>query len=226
MPFNGLLTMDVAGQAGQTALFGLALWLTCALAGVGVGAAVAAAQIFLGRWHPAWAAKLVYWFSCPFFAGLATGVLLALKNVPPLAEARTFWLLLCLVIVGFTAVVAAGVVAYLSRNYHPNAVTKAKRVSRRSTDGNSSRASEWEDRLRSLFRPAPTPEANQEAAAMSSAKRVPSTIPGQKGKLPPARFPTDSALAQPSHYAGHPRQVRLGGGKLEKPSKKSEAASD
>ncbi len=69
--------MEIAGQAGHTALFGIGLWLQCALAGAAIGAAVGAIQIYPGRWHPAWATKLVYWFSVPFFAGLATGVLLA-----------------------------------------------------------------------------------------------------------------------------------------------------
>jgi hypothetical protein len=117
--------------------------------------------------------------------------------------------------------VAAGAVAYLSRNYDPNAVSKAKRVSRRSRGENISRATEWEDRLRSFFRPALTEETNQNEAPAMSAKREQTTIAGRKAKLPPARFPTDSALARPPHYAGHPRQARAGGGRLEKPPKES-----
>ena len=220
MTFNAAQSMDVTGQAGSTALFGLALWLKCALAGVGIGAVVAAAQVFSGRWHPAWATRLIYWFSCPLFAGLATGVVLALKNVPPLAPARGFWLILCLVIGAFTATGAAAAVAYFSRNYDPNAANKSKRVSRRARGQRQNAAENWEDRLRSIFRPEMTtdevqPKAHGDAKA-GSGKGV---TPGLRGKLPPERFPAKSELAKPPHYAGHPRQVRLGQGKLEKPIK-------
>lgn len=212
--------MDVAGQAGSTAIFGLGLWLKCALAGAGVGAAVAAAQVFSGRWHPAWATRLIYWFSCPFFAGLASGVVLALKSVPPLAPARGFWLILCLVIGAFTATVASAAVAYLSRNYDPNAASKSKRVSRRARVQRQDAADNWEDRLRSIFRPEPTADDVQaKPSGDDKAKSGQAVIPGMRGKLPPERFPAKSELAKPPHYAGHPRQVRLGQGKLEKPIK-------
>ena len=103
--------MDGSEQAVQAGFFGLSLWLKCGLAGTAVGAAVAMAQVFPGRWHPAWAQRLLYWFSCPLFAGLATGVVIALRGVPPLASARTFWLILCLVIGGVTSTAAAAAVA-------------------------------------------------------------------------------------------------------------------
>jgi hypothetical protein len=213
--------MDVAGHAGHTVLFGLGLWLACAALGTGIGAAVAAAQIFPGRWHPAWAANLFYWFSCPFFAGLASGVILALTSVPPLAGGRAFWLLLCLIIGSFTAVVAAGAVAYLSRNYDPNAAGKSKRISERSRTGKPRRAGDWEDRLRKLFRPGPTAESEQNPAkGAKAANGGMSSVAGQKAEIPPARFPSDSPLSKkPPHYAGHPRRVRVGQSKLEQPSK-------
>jgi hypothetical protein len=220
MTFNAGFPMDVAGQAGSTALFGLGLWLKCALAGAGVGAVVAAAQVFSGRWHPAWATRLIYWFSCPFFAGLATGVVLALRSVPPLAPARGLWLILCLVIGAFTATVAAAAVAYFSRNYDPNAASKSKRVSRRARGQRHDAPDTWEDRLRSIFRPEPTAdEAQPKAPGDEKLKSGQAMIPGMRGKLPPERFPGKSELAKPPHYAGHPRQVRLGQGKLEKPIK-------
>lgn len=220
MTFNAARSMDVAGQAGSTALFGIGLWLKCALAGAGVGAVVAAAQVFSGRWHPAWAAKLIYWFSCPFVAGLATGVVLALKSVPPLAPARGFWLILCLVIGAFTATVASAAVAYFSRNYDPNAVSKSKRVSRRARVHRQDTADTWEDRLRSIFRPAPTAnDAQPKTPGDAKAKGGQTVVPGIRGSLPPERFPAKSDLAKPPHYAGHPRPVRLGQGKLEKPIK-------
>jgi hypothetical protein len=217
MPFNSMPLMD---SAGNTALFGLGLWLTCALAGTAVGAAVAAAQIFSGRWHPAWAAKLVYWFSCPFFAGITTGVLLALKSVPPLAPARTFWLLLCLVIGAITATLAAGAVAYLSKNYDPNAACKAKRISRRARIQGLVTTNHWEDRLRAVFRPEPTAETDS-SAAVAKGQNVNSqpTVPGQRAKLPPERFAVKSELAKPPHYAGHPRQVVSGRSKLQNPER-------
>jgi hypothetical protein len=215
MPFNPAPLMDAPAN---TALFGMGLWLTCALAGVAVGATVAAAQIFPGRWHPAWAAKLLYWFSCPFFAGLTVGVLLALKNVPPLAPARTFWLVLCLVIGAVTAILAAGTVAYFSRNYDPNAVSKSKRVSRRARAQGQIVTDNWEDRMRAVFRPEPATETNTPAAASKTQNNsFPSTMPGQRAKLPPARLHAKSELTKPPHYAGHPRQVRLGQEKLKKP---------
>ena len=220
MTFNAGFPMDVAAQAGNTAIFGLGLWLKCALAGAGIGAVVAAAQVFSGRWHPAWATRLMYWFSCPLFAGLATGVVLALKSVPPLAPARGFWLILCLVIGAFTATVAAAVVAYFSRNYDPNAANKSKRVSRRAKGQRQDAHENWEDRLRSIFRPeTTTDEVQAKASGSEKAGSGKAVIPGMRGKLPPERFPAKSALAKPPHYAGHPRQVRLGQGKLEKPIK-------
>jgi len=220
MTFNAKYPMDVAGQAGSTAIFGLSLWLKCALAGAGIGAVVAAAQVFSGRWHPAWAARLIYWFSCPFFAGLATGVVLALKSVPPLAPARGFWLILCLVIGAFTATVAAAAVAYFSRNYDPNAASKSKRVSRRAKGQRQDAPDNWEDRLRSIFRPEPpADELPTKAHGDEKAGSGKAVIPGLRGKLPPERFPAQSELAKPPHYAGHPRQVRLSHGKLEKPIK-------
>jgi len=220
MNFNAAFPMDVAGLAGSTSLFGLGLWLKCALAGVVIGTLVAAAQVFSGRWHPAWATRLIYWFSCPFFAGLATGVVLALKSVPPLAPARGFWLILCLVIGAFTATIAAATIAYFSRNYDPNATNKAKRVSRRATGRRHGAPENWEDRLRSIFSPVTTTdEAQPKAHGGKRAGSGKGVTPGLRGKLPPERFPSKSELAKPPHYAGHPRQVRLGHGKLEKPIK-------
>jgi hypothetical protein len=221
MTFNESFLMDVAGQAGSTAIFGLGLWLKCALAGAGIGALVAAAQVFSGRWHPAWATRLIYWFSCPFFAGLAAGVVLALKSVPALAPARGFWLILCLVIGAFTATVAAAVVAYFSRNYdRPNAANKSMRVSRRAKGQRHDAPENWEDRLRSIFRPEMTADEVQPNASVDRKARSGKAVtPGLRGKLPPERFPAKSELAKPPHYAGHPRQVRLGHGKLEKPIK-------
>lgn len=210
----------------QTGVFGLALWLKCALAGVALGAAIAATQIFPGRWHPAWAQRLVYWFSCPLFAGVAAGVLMALRGVPPSSEARLFWLILCMVITGFTAVLAAGAVAYLSRNYDPKAASKAKRVSRRSLSRATSRAEAWEDKLRALFRAAPAtapqtpPTPNTRGDSPATADR-----PGQKAQLPPERHPPNEVTVRLPHYAGKPkrefRSDRDEGnqGKLEKPIK-------
>ncbi|MFZ9932298.1 MAG: hypothetical protein ACO3YO_08160 [Chthoniobacterales bacterium] len=212
--------MEIAGQAGHTALFGIGLWLQCALAGAAIGAAVGAIQIYPGRWHPAWATKLVYWFSVPFFAGLATGVLLALKSVPPLAPARTLWLVLCLIIAAATATLAAAVLAYLSRNYDPDAGSKAKRVTRRARGHRRATAhpDDWEDRLRTFFRPAPTnQESPVSAGSGAQTKKSRSVVPGQRATLPPERFPAKSELAKPPHYAGHPRHVRTDQGKLEKP---------
>lgn len=220
MTFNASFPMDVAGQAGSTAIFGLGLGLKCALAGAGIGAVVASAQVFSGRWHPAWAARLIYWFSCPFFAGLATGVVLALKSVPPLAPARGFWLILCLVIGAVTATVAAAAVAYFSRNYDPNATNKSKRVSRRAKGQRHDAPENWEDRLRSIFRPEmATDQVQPKAHGDEKTGRGKAVIPGVRGKLPPERFAAKSELAKPPHYAGHPRQVRLSHGKLEKPIK-------
>lgn len=201
-------------------LFGLGLWLACAALGTAIGAAVAAAQIFPGRWHPAWAANLLYWFSCPFFAGLAGGVILALRSIPPSAQGRAFWLLLCLVIGGVTAIVAAASVAYVSRNYDPNAVSKSKRISQRSRTGQPPRARDWEDRLRKVFRPRPSADnEDKQPKGTTAGNASRSSTPGQRAKLPPARFSSDSPLAKPPHYAGHPRKIRLGQGKLEQPSK-------
>lgn len=211
MGFNGATTMEVAGQTGQAALFGLALWLKCALAGAGVGAAIAAIQIFPGRWHPAWAVKLAAWFSCPLFAGVACGVLLALLNVPARSGAKPLWLTLCLVIGGFTAVLGAGAVAYVSRSYDPKAASKAKRVSRRSSLQQASRFADWEDRLRRIFRVAPVDPATADRNGKegSHRRRRPSVTPGQKAKLPPERFPAGPAITKPPHYAGNPREKEI-----------------
>lgn len=213
--------MELAGQAGQTALFGLALWLKCALTGAVIGAVVAAVQIFPGKWHPAWAAKLLAWFSCPLFAGVACGVLLALLNVPARSGAKPLWLALCLVIGGFTAVVGAGTAAYFSRNYDPKAASKAKRVSRRSSLHQTSRLADWEDRLRKVFRAAPMDGSTAEGTRKATEHRRPKAIPGQKAKLPPERFPAAPAISKPPHYAGHPREKenRDDQGKFEKPIK-------
>lgn len=203
------------------ALFGLTLWLKCALAGAGIGAAVAAVQIFPGKWHPAWAAKLLAWFSCPLFAGVACGVLLALLNVPARSGAKPLWLALCLVIGGFTALFGAGAVAYFSRNYDPKAASKAKRVSRRSLLQKASRFADWEDRLRKIFRAAPVDASAAEGNGKKGEHRKPGVIPGQKAKLPPERFPVATAAPKPPHYAGNPREkdIRDNQGRLEKPIK-------
>lgn len=217
--------METADQAVQAGLFGLTLWLKCALVGAAVGAAVAAAQIFPGRWHPAWAQKLIYWFSCPLLAGITCGVLMALQSVPPQSEARAFWLVLCLVIGGFTALITAGALAYLTRNYDPNAVSKAKRASRRPSSTRSPQRGNWDERLRGLFRPNNALEGGQSRPLQQSqvpgtgSSKGPATIPGQKAKLPPERFPVGSGLVKPPHYAGNPREARPSQGKLEKPIK-------
>ena len=219
--------MDGTEQAVQTGVFGIALWLKCALAGTAVGATVAAAQVFPGRWHPAWARRLAYWFSCPLFAGLATGVIIALRGVPPLSDARAFWLVLCLVIGAFTALVGAAAVAFLSRNYDPDVIDKSKRATRRSSRRDVSSLEQWEDKMRVLFRPPPTAEsasaqADENAGGPSRARGA-STIPGQKAKLPPERYPAGEVKVRVPHYAGKPprapRPDSEGQGKLEKPIK-------
>jgi len=211
----------------QTGVFGIALWLKCALAGTVVGATVAGAQVFSGRWHPAWARRLAYWFSCPIFAGLATGVIIALRGVPPLSDARAFWLVLCLVIGAFTALVGAATVAFLSRNYDPDVIDKSKRATRRSSRETVSNAEKWEEKLRLLFRPPPTAESasaqSDENAGGPSRVREVSTIPGQKAKLPPERYPVGEVKVRVPHFPGKPpRTLRPGSGgqgKLEKPIK-------
>jgi len=220
--------MEGTEQAVQTGFFGIALWLKCALAGTAVGAAVAAAQIFPGRWHPAWARRLIYWFSCPLFAGLATGVVVALRGVPPLSGARPLWLLLCLVIGCFTSLAAAGAVAFLSRNYDPDAAGKSKRISKRAGRSVISRAEEWEDRLRALFRPpSATQPGNKEVEARESPKsgsKSAKAIPGQRAELPPARHPPGAIRVKAPLYAGKPQipppdSDQGGQGKLVKPIK-------
>lgn len=200
--------MDGTEQAVQTGIFGIALWLKCALAGSAVGAAVAAAQVFPGRWHPAWAQRLVYWFSCPLFAGLAIGVVVALRGVPPLSGARTLWLILCLVIGGFTSLLAAAAIAFLSKNYDPEVASKSKRVSKRAARKVTSRTEEWEDRLRSLFRPPPTAKPVETelsaTAKQSNSSTVARPIPGQRAKLPPERYPLSEAKVKVPNYAGKP----------------------
>jgi len=219
--------MDGTEQAVQTGVFGIALWLKCALAGTVVGATVAGAQVFSGRWHPAWARRLAYWFSCPIFAGLATGVIIALRGVPPLSNARAFWLVLCLVIGAFTALVGAAAVAFLSRNYDPDVIDKSKRATRRSSRRGVSSLEQWEDKMRSLFRPPPTAEsasaqAEENADGPSRVREV-STIPGQKAKLPPERYPVGEVKVRVPHFPGKPprtpRPESGGQGKLEKPIK-------
>ena len=218
--------MDGTEQAVQTGFFGLALWLKCGLAGTVVGAAVAAAQVFPGRWHPAWAQRLLYWFSCPLFAGLATGVVIALRGVPPLASARTFWLILCLVIGGVASTAAAAAVAFLSKNYDPDVVSKSKRVSRRSPRRVVSPIDQWEDHLRRLFRPPPTAESSartrQESGKLSPIPETSST-PSRKVKLPPERYPLSEVSVRVPRYAGKPlrtpRPDQGDQGKLVKPIK-------
>lgn len=212
--------MVVAAAGGQTALSGPEIWLIGAGLGALAGAAVAAAQIFPGRWHPAGAANLFYWFSCPFFAGLASGVLLALKRIHPIAEARTLGFILCVVICGITAVLGAAAVDYWSRNYDPNAVSKSKRASRRSKSKKLTRSAEWIEKLRYFFRPGQNAENNLPVGRSITPPDGASTTPGQKAKLPPPRFPVDSPLAKPPHYAGHPRHVFPGGEKLSDPGKR------
>lgn len=217
--------MEGTEQVVQTGFFGLALWLKCALAGTAVGAAVAAAQVFPGRWHPAWAQRLAYWFSCPLFAGLATGVIIALRGVPPLSDARAFWLILCLLIGAFTALVGAGAVAFLSKNYDPDVINKSKRAARRSSRRVISPIEHWEDKMRSLFRPVPTTESAsaqpEENANGPFRAREASSIPGQKAKLPPERYPQSEVNVRVPRYAGKPprapRPDSGGQGKLEKP---------
>lgn len=219
--------MEGTEQVVQTGFFGLALWLKCALAGTAVGAAVAAAQVFPGRWHPAWAQRLVYWFSCPLFAGLATGVIVALRGVPPLSDARAFWLILYLVIGGFTALAGAGAVAFLSKNYDPDVVNKSKRVSRRSSRRVVTPIERWEERLRILFRPPPTAQSAVEQSGEHAGKpnhgRATSTAPGQRAKLPPERYPLSEVSVRVPRYAGKPLRTPPpdsdGQGKLVKPIK-------
>lgn len=223
MAFNSAAqAMEVAQQAGNTALFGLGLWLVCALVGVLVGAAVAAVQIFPGRWHPAWAVHLAYWFSCPLLAGLASGVVLALKNVPALSEARTFWLLLCMIITGFTALLAAAAFAYLTRDHESKAADKAKQMSRQRPSRGASRTEEWEDRVRSFFKPRTTPLQAQESppdhgTRSRRSKQRKLIVPGQRAELPPERYPAEATPVKPPPYAGHPRGMRKTQGKFDEP---------
>lgn len=221
--------MDGTEQAVQTGFFGFTLWLKCALAGTAVGATVAAAQIFPGRWHPAGARHLTYWFSCPLFAGVATGVVVALRGVPPLSEARMFWLLLCLVIGCFTSVAAAGAVAFLTKNYDPDATSKTKRVSKRAGRSVLSRAEEWEDRLRALFRPLPAIQGAEKDGTSRGAARPESkpaqSIPGRRAELPPERYPPGAIRVKAPLPAGKPHarprsaSEQVGQGKLVKPIK-------
>lgn len=218
--------MDGSEQAVQAGFFGLSLWLKCGLAGTAVGAAVAVAQVFPGRWHPAWAQRLLYWFSCPLFAGLATGVVIALRGVPPLASARTFWLILCLVIGGVTSTAAAAAVAFLSRNYDPDVVSKSKRVARRSSRRAISPVDRWEDNLRALFRPPPTADDSQQTSQSQgrlTTTRDPMSTAGQKAKLPPERYPLSEVSVRVPQYAGKPlrtpRPEPGDQGKLVKPIK-------
>lgn len=212
--------MNVAAAGGQTALSGPEIWLIGAGLGALAGAAVAAAQIFPGRWHPAWAANLLDWFSCPFFAGLAAGVVLALKHIPPLAEARTLGFIVCLVTCGITAVLGASAVAYWSRNYHPGAATKFKRASQRSKSEKPAKSAERIEKLRYFFRPGENAENIATVGRSTSSPDGASTTQGQKAKLPPPRFPIDSPLARLPHYAGHPRRVLSEGNKLSNPGKR------
>lgn len=197
-------------QAGQAALFGFALCLKCALIGAGIGAAMAAVQIFPGRWHPAWAHNLLYWFSSPLFAGLAGGVLLALKVIPAMAKGRLLWLLLCLLIASFTAILAAGALAYLTRNHDPGATSKTRRMTRRHTGARRSHAAEWQNRVRSLFRPSQAIQRTEETNTIFAVKDAAAPIRGQKATLPPPRFPSGPQVPKPPHYAGHPRKISLG----------------
>lgn len=221
--------MDAVEQAVQTGVFGLALWLKCALAGAVVGSAVAVAQVFPGHWHPAWARRLVHWFSCPLFAGLAIGVVVALRGVPPLSDARLFWLVLCLVVSGFTALAGSVIVAYLSRNYDPDVTSKSKRASRRSHTDPISRANELENRLRALFRPPPTAEKvveqRQNESHRGGITRHSATTAGQRAVLPPERQPMEKLSARIPVFPGKPgskesRDSQEGSqGKLVKPIK-------
>lgn len=221
--------MDGMEQAVQTGVFGFALWLRCALAGAVVGSAVAVAQVFPGQWHPAWARRLVHWFSCPLFAGVAIGVVVALRGVPPLSDARMFWLILCLTVSGFTALAGAGIVAYLSRNYDPDVASKSRRASRRNQTDPISRAYEFEDRVRALFRPPPTAEKvmeqRQSASQRSGTSHRPATTAGQRAVLPPERQPMEKLSARVPVFPGRPDKKESGDsregsqGKLEKPIK-------
>lgn len=202
--------MDGTDQALQTGFFGLGLWFKCALAGTTTGAAVAIAQVFPGRWHPAWARRLIHWFVCPLFAGLAVGVVIALRGVPPLSEARLLWLVLCLAVTGTTALASACAVAFLSRNHDPDVVSKSKRAARRSSMQYLTRAAEWENRLRALFRPPPTAAAVEKEfskrAAKSTSPTLAASVPGQRVTLPPARGPQNEVMVRVPTFPGRPSQ--------------------
>lgn len=186
-------------------LFALTLWLKCAAVGLVIGAAAGAAQVFFGRWHPAWGARPGTWFSGPFFSGVACGVLLALIVVPPQFAANPLWLVLCLVVTGFNAALAAGVVAFLSRNYNSAAASNAKRLSRRHAKTKTGRIADWEEDVRGIFRGSHTTEATPPQRPHNPSQ---SSSPRTKTKLPPERFPGGAPITKAVNYAGKPQILK------------------
>lgn len=208
--------MEFVKYAMHIIFFGLVLWLKCSIVGGIAGGSVAAVQIFAGKWHPAWVPRLFSWFVSPLCTGLTAGVVMALINIPPLSSGRFFWLIFCLAASSVAAVFVAGALASLTRNYNLKIVKTARQSMRRSSRSSGGKFAQWDNRLRALFRASP------EADAMATTHRKTEShthAAQQKIKLPPERFPSSSAPAKATHYAGHPRGDQVRQGKSEKPDK-------
>lgn len=209
--------MEFIKYAMQTMLFGLGLWLKCSIVGGMAGGSVAAAQIFIGKWHPAWVPRLFSWFAFPLCTGFTSGVVMALISIPPLSAGRFFWLIFCLVASSIAAAFVAGALASLTRNYNLKIVKTARHNLRRSSRSSGGRMAQWDNRLRTLFRASPNADA---MAPTHRKRRLHPPIAQQKIKLPPERFPSSPSTAtKATHYAGHPRGDQIRQGKSEKPDK-------
>jgi len=154
---NPLHAMPGLDQASHFLLFAGRLWLSCAAAGLLVGASTAVAMLYWVKFKPSAAERPHRWFLYPAAAGLATGVIVALAGVPPLSTFRLVWLLSAVIVAVFASLAAAAGVAYRAsiREVSTGELERQRRRARRHSKGGfGSTLADFDRWLRHFFTPA------------------------------------------------------------------------
>lgn len=221
--------MEATPPATDVFLLAASLLTRCFLAGAFVGAVVSLVQIRYGNWHPWRAESFLPWLAFPVYAGLTTGVMVALWHVPPQAQAKPAWLVLCLAGCAVAALIGSAAVARFEGWRNPQPVEQKKRRRGRRAGKSVRNFSRWEEHLLKLMvgakpPPAEKPTLREPLKPAEPLRLHPMTIP----RRTTAGWTHAAALqhASAAHLPEDPvepktsrRERRSGQGRLVKPIK-------
>ena len=197
-------------QASHFMLFAGRLWLSCAAAGLLVGATTAVAMLYWVKFKPSATERPHRWFFYPAAAGLTIGVIVALAKVPPLSTFRLIWLISALIVATFAALAAAAGVAYrasMTEVSTEELERQRRRAKRHPKRGFGATLADFDRWLRHFFTPAHEKDAKSDKK--QEFRSAAGKLPTKRSEISPQGSKRNTSLNEANKVLQKPRRTLI-----------------